>query len=413
MVGKNPAKAPAVRGRLGRRHTRDDKDGHIVRKALPIALLLLGAASLILGWLGETVLAPDDTHTATVQLKDPGPAVVIEPGVLYAGGKEGTVTVKADGEITQIAARPADAEAYLEGTKHTAITGVPSWTELKAEPRNPDGAAELPNGGASDLWLDENKSASPFSMRIEDWKKAETASTGADAPYRSLVFITDGTKPGASEVTITWPVEQTWKWQPWALAAGAVLMIIGLVMLLLMRTRGSDEPVDAEPEDMDPEEMDPADEASAEEGVHEGYSAVEDYPAVENSHLDATTSYEPVHEATAPYEPVHEATTSYEPVHEATASYEPVHEETAPSSPVDEATAPYAPIDDATAPYQPVDADPVENPPAHGRRAARRRRTSAAELAAEAFGKQGGSAANRWRPADRADADNENPEDIR
>ncbi len=359
-----------------------------MRKALPIALLLLGAASLILGWLGETVLAPDDTHTATVQLKDPGPAVVIEPGVLYAGGKEGTVTVKADGEITQIAARPADAEAYLEGTKHTAITGVPSWTELKAEPRNPDGAAELPNGGASDLWLDENKSASPFSMRIEDWKKAETASTGADAPYRSLVFITDGKKPGASEVTITWPVDQTWKWQPWALAAGAVLMIIGLVMLLLMRTRGSDEPVDAEPEDMDP-----ADEASAEEGVHEGYSAVEDYPAVENSYLDATTSYEPVHEATA--------------------SYEPVHEETAPSSPVDEATAPYAPIDDATAPYQSVDADPVENPPVHGRRAARRRRTSAAELAAEAFGKQGGSAANRWRPADRADADNENPEDIR
>lgn len=355
-----------------------------MRKALPIALLLLGAASLILGWLGETVLAPEKTHTATVQLKDPGPAVVIEPGVLYVGGKEGTVTVKADGEITQIAARPADVDAYLEGTKHTVITGVPSWTTLKAEPRNPDGAAELPNAGVSDLWLDQNKSASPFSMRIEDWAKAETASTGADAPYRSLVFITDGTKPGAAEVTITWPVAQTMKWQPWALALGAVLMIIGLVMLLLMRTKGTDQPAEVAPAATEDAEARPV----ARRRLGEAAAG-----AAGSSALGA---------AAATTDVDHDPTAVVTPIAEDPAVDDTAVDDTVVSEPISAEL-----IDDEAA----LEHDDAENSPAvEEPRPARRRRITAADLAADAFGKHDATAQHHTH---RADIQNENPEDLR
>ena len=65
-----------------------------MQRLLALLLVLLGLIGLVLGRLGDTVWAPATETTATVQLSDPGPAVVIDPGVLYIGGTEGEVEME-------------------------------------------------------------------------------------------------------------------------------------------------------------------------------------------------------------------------------------------------------------------------------------------------------------------------------
>ena len=57
-----------------------------MQRPLAILLVLIGVIGLVLGRLGETSWAPETETTATVELGDPGSAVVIDPGVLYIGG---------------------------------------------------------------------------------------------------------------------------------------------------------------------------------------------------------------------------------------------------------------------------------------------------------------------------------------
>lgn len=240
-----------------------------VRKVLGGVLLLLGLAGLLCGWLGETVWAPSKSHTAIAQLNDPGVAVVIEPGVLYIGGKEGTVTVKGEGEISLITATPADATAYLDGVPYTAITGADTWKTLTTQKRNADGDVTLDNPTKSDLWHGSTTVESPAKLNISEWA-TQDLKQDVQRPYRALVIVSDGKKPAASEVSIEWPSDESNAWVPYAYAAGAVLAVIGLVILLmsLRFAKDRDEPVAVEGTDDAANEPVQTDLADTSEGFH-------------------------------------------------------------------------------------------------------------------------------------------------
>ncbi|MDO5645386.1 MAG: hypothetical protein Q4G21_06830, partial [Dermabacter sp.] len=219
-----------------------------MRKVLACALLLVGIVGLVLGRLGETTWAPDDAHVASVSLDNSGPAVVIDPGVLYVGGREGTLTVQSEGEVSIIAATPTDVAAFLDGTRYTAVTGVPTWTTLSTEERNADGAAEVEGPQSSDLWQAVTTAQSPATLDIAEWAGAEL-DPAAPQPYRAVLIVADGTAPAASSVSITWPSHDRNDWVPYAYAVGAVFAIVGLVLLLLSITvgrGGSDDEDDTE-----------------------------------------------------------------------------------------------------------------------------------------------------------------------
>lgn len=221
-----------------------------MRKVLACALLLVGIVGLVLGRLGETTWAPDDAHVASVSLDNSGPAVVIDPGVLYVGGREGTLTVQSEGEVSIIAATPTDVAAFLDGTRYTAVTGVPTWTTLSTEERNADGAAEVEGPQSSDLWQAVTTAQSPATLDIAEWAGAEL-DPAAPQPYRAVLIVADGTAPAASSVSITWPSHDRNDWVPYAYAVGAVFAIVGLVLLLLNITvgrGGSDDEDDHEDE---------------------------------------------------------------------------------------------------------------------------------------------------------------------
>lgn len=213
-----------------------------MKRLLAVLLVLIGLIGLGLGRLGETTWAPATETTATVELDDPGPAVVVDPGVLYVGGMEGEVTIEGASDISLITADNSDIEAYLEEARYTRITGASDWTTLSSKEVHPDGASELSDPTSSDLWRTVETKPSPYALDIADFAAGETGKN--KQVYRALLIVTDGTEPGAESVSITWPVDEENEWVPYAYAGGAAIAVIGLVLLVVSiggRRRDEDE----------------------------------------------------------------------------------------------------------------------------------------------------------------------------
>lgn len=210
-----------------------------MQRLLAVLLVLIGLIGLVLGRLGETTWAPETETTATATLEDPGPAVVIDPGVLYVGGEEGKVVIEGASDVSVITASNSDIDAYLEGVHHTRVTGASDWSTLSTEDVEPDGAAEISDPTGSDLWRSVDTSASPYTLDIGEFWAAENGEN--EQVYRSLLIVTDGTAAGADKISITWPVDEENEWVPYAYAGGAAIAVIGLVLLVVSIGRRGDE----------------------------------------------------------------------------------------------------------------------------------------------------------------------------
>lgn len=207
-----------------------------MQRLLAVLLVLIGVTGLVLGRLGETTWAPATETTATVDLSEAGPAVVIDPGVLYVGGEEGELVVEGASDVSVITASNDDIAAYLEGVHHTRITGASDWTTLSTEDVDPEGASELSDPTSSDLWRSVETVPSPYTLDVSEFHAAENGDQ--EQVYRALLIVTDGTQPGAEKVSITWPVDAENEWVPFAYAGGAAIAVIGLVMLVVALGRG-------------------------------------------------------------------------------------------------------------------------------------------------------------------------------
>lgn len=246
IVGRSPVGA-------GSRHA--VKERTIVQRVLAVLLVLLGVAGLVLGRLGETVWAPATERTATVELDDPGPAVLIDPGVLYVGGQEGEVTITGASDVSLITAPNGDIEAWLGDARYTRVTGLSDWSTITTEQVNPDGPAELPTPTQSDLWRTVDTSPSPATIDVAQFAAGEHGEN--EQMYRAILVVTDGTAPGAEAISITWPVHAKNEWVPYAYAAGAAVAVIGLVLLVVSvgsrRRDDEHDPIDDEaPADGEP-----------------------------------------------------------------------------------------------------------------------------------------------------------------
>lgn len=238
-----------------------------MKRLLAVLLVLIGLIGLVLGRLGETTWAPATETTAAVELSDPGPAVVIDPGVLYVGGREGEVTIEGASDVSLITADNSDLEAYLEDTAYTRVTGASDWTTLSSEAVNPEGATELEDPTGSDLWRTVETKPSPYTLDIADFAAEEHGEN--EQAYRALLIVTDGTEPGAESVSITWPVDDENDWVPFAYAGGAAIAVIGLVLLVVSiggRRRDEDEEL-VEDEDEDAAGAAEADSANDDAGT--------------------------------------------------------------------------------------------------------------------------------------------------
>lgn len=220
----------------------------MVRNIVASLLIVLGIVGIGIGKAGETVWAPDNERKASVTFQDPGAAIMIDPGVFYIGGDQGTVSITAtDGQpVNVIYASPNDMKQWLGKERYTRVTGLKSWKEIETKVENADGGKELPNPKGVDLWRTFVPEKSPWNFKIEKFAEEER-----EQPRRTVLIMADGKAPAAKSMTISWPYEARNEWVPWAYGLGAAAAVVGCILLLLglVKPKRKDEQGVAETQD--------------------------------------------------------------------------------------------------------------------------------------------------------------------
>src|SRR5699024_5666655 len=137
-----PVRAPSPCGSLDSVCFREDSvrasaadEGTSVRYVLPAVIVVIGLLVGMFGVLQKTLWAPDDTRTASVQLDEPGPVVVVEPGVLNLYDTPATLTATAtepDQEITISRTTKENADAWVGASDATRIVGLAEEEALES-----------------------------------------------------------------------------------------------------------------------------------------------------------------------------------------------------------------------------------------------------------------------------------------
>jgi len=234
-----------------------------VRYVLPAVIIVIGLITGMFGILQKTVWAPDETRTASVQLDEPGPVIVIEPGVLNLYETPATITATAadpESEITISRTTKENADAWVGASDVTRITGLADETTLAAdtttggegaqdaqsdateapedgatdEAANDEGAddeaaqdeavdpeelATVPAPGSADLWESTESGDGTVSLEFDE-----------DAQRTAFVIGTDGEAPAASEISLTWPNDSSTPWAIPLMLVGGGIVLVGLIV---------------------------------------------------------------------------------------------------------------------------------------------------------------------------------------
>ena len=234
-----------------------------MRYVLPVVIIVIGLITGMFGILQKTVWAPDETRTASVQLDEPGPVIVIEPGVLNLYETPATLTATAadpESEITISRTTKENADAWVGASDVTRITGLADETTLAADTTTggegaqeaqPD-ATEAPEDGATDEAANdegaddeaaqdeavdpEELATVPAPGSADLWESTESGDGTVslefdeDAQRTAFVIGTDGEAPAASEVSLTWPNDSSTPWAIPLMLVGGGIVLVGLIV---------------------------------------------------------------------------------------------------------------------------------------------------------------------------------------
>lgn len=190
----------------------------MLRRILSIGLTALGAVLVALAIASATAWRSSDAVDATLAVAPDVPFVVTDAGVLDLVAPEVTVVATApDGApVTLVLGREGDVAAWLEGAPHLRVTGLVSWTTLRTEVVEGDGATASPTG--SDMWVAEVSGAGEATLEWTD-----------PVGRWSVLAATDGTAP-APTLRLVWPRQVSTPFLVPGIVAGSILMLAGLAL---------------------------------------------------------------------------------------------------------------------------------------------------------------------------------------
>jgi hypothetical protein len=204
---------------------------------------------IVLGIAQRTVLLEPSATSLSTTVEGDAPYTVIGSIALSANPGSQTLKVSGPGTVFLAYGRTADIRAWLGDSEYTAVThkdGVNSLRVAAATPTPaPTAASDAPpaspateapatataNPAGSDLWLAE-------------YTADRSLTTTINVPQGiSVLIASDGTKPAPQNITISWPIDNSTPWAGPLIAAGGLLLIVGLALYLwallhLRRSRG-------------------------------------------------------------------------------------------------------------------------------------------------------------------------------
>jgi hypothetical protein len=247
----------------------------VLQRALASLLCLLGAAAVGLGIASATVWRASDTLVATAHGGDGTTLMMTDPGVLEMAADEVSIRASAaSGEQVVVAlGRTEDVEAWIGADPYTRVTGLTDRSTLRTEQDAagaPDEATPSPSGSAAEGPTPSapesaapaegeaavtdpaaDPAAEPVAVAAPDpagsdlWVEEKTGERAVSFRYDaqpgrwSILVASTGAGAGPVDLTLTWPQVVTTPWLVPLVAAGAVLLLAGLLWwaLLLVRHR--------------------------------------------------------------------------------------------------------------------------------------------------------------------------------
>ena len=188
-----------------------------MRFVLAIVSFVVAALLIGLGIAQKTILAAPDEVTASASITSSAPVTVISGEALNAYPRSQFVQI--GGSDTSFAAygRTSDVLAWVGDASYNDVEYDDETTELVSELVK-GSETEVPTPIGSDLWLASYTDESGITINVPD-----------DV---SLMIVSDGIEPAPSEVSVTWPLDNSTPWANTIVVAGGVLLLLGLILLL-------------------------------------------------------------------------------------------------------------------------------------------------------------------------------------
>lgn len=191
--------------------------------------VLFIVAGLVLGGLGvlqKTLWAPSENITASTTLEDPGPLLVVDPGVLNLYDTPAKLTIEGEGDLVMVEQSKEFVDAWVGDTTHTNISGLSGEGALAAE-RTDGEQATAPNPATGDTWNSVTTGEGTLELTWDE-----------DPGRTTFLVASDGTQPAATDVTVEWPNHAETPWALPLIIGGAVLVVIGIVLAVTRWRRG-------------------------------------------------------------------------------------------------------------------------------------------------------------------------------
>lgn len=188
--------------------------------AFVIAAVMIGA-----GIAQRTVFQGPSEATATVQTEGSTAYTLIDGSVLTSTPGSQTLRVTGDAQVFVAYARTADVQAWLADVPYTSVTVDGEGEVQTAEVQPTATAAAGENVGRSpvdsDLWIDE-------------FEQTGSLATNLQLPSDiSVLVASDGVAPAPSNITLTWPIDDSTPWAGPLIVGGGIALLAGLVLYLL------------------------------------------------------------------------------------------------------------------------------------------------------------------------------------
>ena len=198
-----------------------------MRFILAIVALACAAAMIGVGIAQRTIwLAPAAT-AMSVRPEGDAPYIVLNPSALAAHPGSQTITVTGPDDVFIAYARSADVAAWLGDTPYSSVTLPKGAQKLHAAVKQndpadvPAEAADAPvNPAGSDLWLEEFAG-----------KRSLTATINVPTGIR-VIIASNGEAPAPTEVTLSWPRDNSTPWAGPLILGGGILLAIGFALYI-------------------------------------------------------------------------------------------------------------------------------------------------------------------------------------
>jgi hypothetical protein len=201
-----------------------------VRFVVAIVLFVTAFVAIGVGIAQRTIWAGPDHLTLTAETDSAAVLTLLDGSVLNAHDGRQSLEISGSEQVAAATGRTDDVLAWIGDARHNRIDIDPETGELVTEVvEGPE--LQVPPITGSDLWLNEYTQENMLTFAV-------------DVPEDySMIIAADGAEPAPSDISVTWPLDNSAPWAEPLVIAGLVLLLLGLAALIwallhLRRSRG-------------------------------------------------------------------------------------------------------------------------------------------------------------------------------